>query len=83
MNMSRYKQFLLESKILEDSSVLATVNAHRINTIYENMSEEDMIFDGPQLLADMEYWEGRLRLEERILTAHVKKYKEFMFDDEI
>ena len=72
MNMARYNQFLLESKILEDSSMLATMNAHRLNTIYESLSEEELAFQAPQLLADMEYWEGRLMLEDRILTAHIK-----------
>jgi len=83
MNMARYNQFLLESKILEDSSILATMNAHRLNTIYESLSEEELAFQAPKLLADMEYWEGRLMLEDRILTAHIKKYEDFMFDDEV
>ena len=83
MDISRYKQFLLESRVIEDSSILATRNADRLNTKYENMSEEQLAFEGPQLLLDMEYWEGRLRLEDRILVEHIKKYKDFMFDDEL
>ena len=83
MDISRYKQFLMESKVIEDSTVLATRNADRLNYKYESMSEEDLMFEGPQLLLDMEYWEGRLRLEDRILADHIEKYKDLIFDDEI
>lgn len=83
MDMSRYEQFLLESKLIEESTNFATDHAMQLDNKYKRMTEEELMYEGPQLLLEMEYWEGRLRTEERILSEHVKKYREFILDEEI
>jgi len=81
MNHQRHKQFMLESKMIEDSSELAVENAHRLNEEYLQMSAEEMALHGECLVNEMIYWECRLRLEDRIMRDHLKKYKDLIFED--
>ncbi len=81
MNMSRYEQFLLESDLIQDSTKLATKHATELNQRYLQMSVEDLVFEGPQLLLEMEYWEGRLAFEKRQLESHMEKYKDIINEE--
>ena len=83
MNTSRYKQFLFDSKLLTDSTRFATEKALLINKHFESLSDDQLYWEGPQLLLQLEYWEGRLAFEERQMNSHLVKYKEFIIDDEI
>ena len=81
MNTSRYEQFLFESDLLQESTLLATIHADKLNERYLEMSEEDLVFEGPQLLIEMEYWEGRLAFEKRQLESHMKKYEDIINEE--
>ena len=83
MNTSRYRQFLLESRLITDSARFATDRALLINKHYENLSDDQVYWEGPQLLLQLEHWEGRLAFEKRQMESHLVKYKEFIIDDEI
>ena len=74
---------MLESKLITDSTQFATENAIIINKYYENLSDDQLYWEGPELLLKLEYWEGRLAFEKRQLDSHLVKYKEFIIDDEI
>ena len=82
MNSKRYTQFLLESQLIQESSELAVENANKLNEVYDNMSREDIMTEGQALAQKMDYWANRLKLEERILDAHVIKYRDLLFDEE-
>jgi cytochrome c-type biogenesis protein CcmE len=77
-----HKQFMLESSIIHDSCKFATDNAIRVNEKYERMSPEDLYFYGPEILKELEYWENRCLLEERILTKHMEKYRDYIDENE-
>ena len=78
MNDQRYKQFVLESEMIERSSALAVEEAHFLNEMYVQMSDEEIIEYGEQLITKMQYWENRLLLEDRIMKRHLEKYKDLI-----
>ena len=81
MDVQRYKQFVLESKMIERSSDFAIKNAGKLNEIYFNMSDDEIALNGDKLIQKMEYWEHRLLLEDRIMEKHMEKYID-LIDDE-
>tara|TARA_Y100000310_G_C20018591_1_gene506347 strand:- start:149 stop:403 length:255 start_codon:yes stop_codon:yes gene_type:complete len=76
------QQFLLESTMINKSCKFTTKNALLVNEKYEHMSPEDLQLDGPEILRELEYWEGRCKLEDRILARHMIKYEGYTDENE-
>ena len=81
MNMKRYKQFLFESSMIQESSDFATYNAIRISDEYDLLTEDQIQTEGSRLLKEMEYWESRCLLEDRIICQHLDRWKEFIYEE--
>ena len=83
MNQERHEQFLMESKVINDSCEWAAQKAHELDNVYANMTEREVIHEGYPLMEEMIFWESRLELEERILKSHIEKYKDFFGDETV
>lgn len=81
MNDQRYKQFVLECKMIERSSEFAIKNAGKLNEEYFNMSDDEIAYSGDQLIQQLTYWENRLLLEDRIMEKHIEKYRDLLDDE--
>ena len=79
----RHKQFMLESNILHQSTNWAVDRAEYLNARCWNLTEEEAIYQGPEILKELDYFQERLRLEEKLLDAHMEKYKDLIADEEV
>ena len=79
MNRSkRHKQFMLESNILHHWAI---DRAEYLNERCWNLTEQQAIDQGPEMLKELNYFEGRLQLEEKLLDAHMEKYRDIITDE--
>ena len=77
----RHKQFMLESNILHQSVNWAIDRAGVLDEICWNLTEEEADEQGPKMLEELNYFEQRLKLEERLLDLHIKKNKDLIADE--
>jgi hypothetical protein len=78
---ARHKQFMLESNILHQSTNWAIDRAEYLNERCWNLTAEESIEQGPEMLEELNYFEQRLALEERLLDSHMEKYKDLITDE--